>query len=283
MTNSFSYVEAAQAKWASDSNISLERAGYVTALKDNWPTSGLHQETLDEFAKADGGELRDSGKRPAKMRALVSSSALAANFFDSWRHCSKDDLANALNLAPIKSLRFEYKCQGYPVGPGAPNIDVLLTLEDGQRIGIESKFVEPYRTPGVDSALSLKYFPPGSEPGYWSSLGLDNAQVLVDEMRGRWDYLDTPQLLKHLLGLRTEVPNATVRLGYIWFETRLADAAAHRGEIDRFATLIQKDEVNFFAISYQGLFERLMELNAQPTPEWGPYLRRRYFSSQEAV
>jgi hypothetical protein len=284
MTNSFSHVEATQAKWALDAGIPLQRPGYVAVLADNLVPNGLHQETLAEFAKADGAELRDSGSRPAKMRALVSSSALAANFFDNWRHVPKDPLVTALNLKqPITALRFEYKCKDYPVGPGSPNLDLLLTLADGERIGIESKFVEPYRSPGVDSAISLKYFPPGSQQGHWSGVGLENAQLLVNEMRGRWDYLDTPQILKHLLGLRSEKPKATTRLVYLWFETRLADAAAHRGEIARFGELIQNDDVVFFAMSYQELFDRLMQSNTQPTPEWGAYLRQRYFPVPEAV
>src|SRR5687768_14382755 len=116
MTNSFDEVEAAQTKWASDAGIPLERKGYALTLAGNLVPGGLHQETLDEFAQGDGAELRDSGRRPAKMRALVSSSALAANFFDGWRNVPKDPLVSALGLEqPIDSLRFEYKCCGYPV------------------------------------------------------------------------------------------------------------------------------------------------------------------------
>jgi hypothetical protein len=278
MTNSYSRIEAAQAKWASDANVPLERPGYVKLLADNLVPNGRWEEALAEFERADGGELRDSGGRPAKMRALVSSSALAANFFCSWRYAFKDPLATALNLdQSITSLCFEHKCQRYPVSPGSPNLDVVLSLEDGKRVAIESKFAEPYRTPGVDSALSLKYFPPGAENGLWNEAGLDHAQLLVNEMRGRWDYLDTPQLLKHLLGLRSEEPSVTARLVYLWFDTSLADAAAHRGEIAQFKEMIDKDDVTFVPFSYQELFERLTRSGAQPAPEWSAYMRKRYF------
>jgi hypothetical protein len=218
------------------------------------------------------------------MRALVSSSALAVNFFDSWRDVSKGLLTNALKLPElITSLRFEYKCdkEKYPVGPGSPNLDLLLTLVDGQRIGIESKFVEPYRNPGVDSALSLKYFPPGL--GHWSNVGLLHAQSLVNEMRGRWDYLDAPQLLKHMLGLQSEQPEATVQLIYMWYDTGLDDAKAHRAEVERFSDSIAGDGVHFSAISYQDLFKSLRDSSPDSSPGWAAYLSERYFSVPEAV
>src|SRR5687767_6184494 len=124
MGNSFDKVEADQARWAREAGVRLEvgrRERYAHDLADNLVRRRLHQETLDEFANGDGAELRDAGRRPAKMRALVSSSALAANFFDTWRNTSKDALVTALGLEqPIASLRFEYKCCGYPVGPDPP-------------------------------------------------------------------------------------------------------------------------------------------------------------------
>ena len=251
MTDSLSHVECAQAQWASQAGKSLERPGYVKDLADNLLLRKLNPETEAEFVEADGSELLDSGRRPAKMRALLSSSALAVNFFDSWRHIPKEPLTNALNLPKsIISLRFEHKCdkKKYPVGPGSPNLDLLLTLAGGQRIGIESKFVEPYRNPGVDSALSLKYFPHHG-PGHWTNAGLLRAQDLVDKMRGQWDYLDAPQLLKHMLGLRSEQPEAVVQLIYVWYDTGFDDAKAHREEVERFSDSIAGDVVHFSAIS----------------------------------
>ena len=135
----------------------------------------------------------------------------------------------------------------------------------------------------MDSALSLRYYRRGTEPGFWDDIGLTSAQVLVDQMRGRWDYLDAPQLLKHLLGLRTERPKERTRIMYVWFDTPLADAAAHRGEIGRFGELIEKDDISFTAMSYQELFSRLVNLAAPHSSEWTAYMRNRYFSDQEAV
>lgn len=284
MTNSCSHIERAQAQWALKTRKSLERPGYVKDLADNLLLRKLNLETEAEFAKADGAELRDSGSRPAKMRALVSSSALAVNFFDSWWDAQKGPLTKALKLTePITSLRFEYKCdeKKYPVGPRSPNLDLLLTLADGQRIGIESKFVEPYRNPGTDYSLLPKYFTPGL--GHWGNAGLLQAQGLANEVRGRWKYLDVPQLLKHMLGLRSEQPEATVQLIYVWYDTDLDDAKAHRVEVERFSDSIAGDDVRFNAISYQELFKSLRDSSPDSSPEWAAYLFQRYFSVPETV
>lgn len=279
MADSLSHIEHAQAQWASQTGKPLGRPGYVKDLADNLLLRKLNSETEAEFANADGSELCDSGNRPAKMRALISSSALAVNFFDSWRDVPKGPITNALKLQePIASLRFEYKCdeKKYPVRPHSPNLDLLLTLADGQRIGIESKFVEPYRNSGSGYSLSPKYFPPGL--GHWSNAGLLRAQGLANEIRGQWKYLDAPQLLKHVLGLRSEQPEATVQLIYVWYDTNFDDAKAHRAEVERFSDSITGDVVRFSAISYQELFKSLLDSCPDSSPGWAAYLSERYFS-----
>lgn len=211
------------------------------------------------------------------MWALASSSALAVNFFDAWREAPKDPLASALGFEEdIAALSFEHKCKNYPVGPKSPNLDVSLTLKSGARVGIESKFAEPFRTPGVDSVLALKYYPVGS--GRWRKVGLEGAQRLADKMRGQWDYLDVPQLLKHLLGLRSEAPHEVARLLYLWFDTGLEDAQQHRKEVEQFRDAIDGDGVDFKAITYQELFRRLDKSHSDPAPGWRAYLGERYFS-----
>src|SRR5690349_5768599 len=88
------------------------RPSYVAELQDNLFLRPINRETANEFEAGDGAELHDNGGRPAKMRALVSSSALAVNFFDAWRHANKSPLASALQLSsPITHLCFEFKTQ----------------------------------------------------------------------------------------------------------------------------------------------------------------------------
>lgn len=277
MTSSFVQIRQQQQDWANRVRFPSDRPGYLRDLNDNLALGRLNNETHAEFKAADGEELLDTKSRPAKMRALVSSSALAVNFFDSWRNNCLAPLQHALGLEqPIASLKFEHKCSNYPVGPRTANLDLLLTLQDKSQIGVESKFTEPFRTPGVDSPLSLKYHPPGD--GLWASRGLAKTQALADSLRGCWDYLDVPQLLKHILGLRGETRTDSVRLLYLWFDTGLEDAEAHRDEVARFRSLIQGDDVRFLAMSYQTLFARVTQSSESADSKWSHYMTSRYFS-----
>lgn len=278
--DSLTFVTREQSRWARDSSFTLQRDGYVSLLADNLFLRELNPKTETDFERADGGELNDSGDRPAKMRALISSSALAVNFFDAWRDAPRERLRGALDLAePIAQLRFEYKCTDYPIGPRAPNLDVLLTLVSGGRLAIESKFLEPYRHPGRRAPFAEKYFPPGA--GVWSAARLPRAQALVNDKSVRWDYLDAPQLLKHLLGLRSDKSPGAVELLYLWFDTGLEDATAHRREIAHFADLIREDNseeaVPFRSLTYQELFAALLRSEIGLPSGWETYMSRRYF------
>src|SRR6476619_2721205 len=87
--DSLPYITAEQSRWARDSSITMQRDGYVSLLADNLFLRDLNPDTRAEFERADGGELNDEGRRPAKMLSLISSAALAVNFFDAWRHFPK--------------------------------------------------------------------------------------------------------------------------------------------------------------------------------------------------
>jgi hypothetical protein len=281
--SSLDVIALAQSRWAQDLSIPLERDGYVSRLGDNLFLGRLNPETRAEFESADGGELNDEGRRPAKMRALISSSALAVNFFDAWRRDPNEPLRLALGLGePIARLRFEYKCTDYPIGPRSPNLDVMLTTSSGRRIAIESKFLESYRNPGKRALLSEKYFPPGL--GVWSAARLPRAQALVNDKGVSWRYLDAPQLLKHLLGLRSDKSSGEVELLYLWYDTGLDDAVAHRAEIERFAAIVEEENaeeaVRFRSMTYQELFGALVLSEAALPSGWATYMSRRYFQPQ---
>jgi hypothetical protein len=269
-------IKRAQSRWARGRAIPL-RGGYVSELGDNLLLGDLNPETRAEFEEADGGELSDVDGQPAKMRAFQSSSALAVNCFDAWRHSPRKRLAAALRINdPIESFRFEYRCGGYPIGPHAPNLDLLITTVSQRRIAIESKFSEPYRS-GKLAVLAEKYFPAG--PGVWRAAGLPRAQALADHLRGTWRYLDVPQLLKHLLGLRSDKSLGQVELLYLWYDTGLRDAVAHRAEIARFTDAIVEDDFGFRAMTYQELFASLDSADTQLPPGWATYMSERYFST----
>ena len=213
------------------------------------------------------------------MRALASSSALAVNFFDAWRDAEKRDLSIALGLsARIVTLSFEYKPKEYPVKPRSPNLDLMLELDDGQRIAIESKFTEPYRSADGWSGMSAKYFP--ASHSLWDNAKLPAAQRIADRFRPDWLHLDAPQLLKHLLGLAHD-PTQPRALLYLWFDTGLPDAIAHGDEISRFAKEVAGDRIAFLSRSYQQVFRTLLP-GAEPLRGWNDYSKHRYFSEEAA-
>jgi hypothetical protein len=265
-----------QAAWSSNILRDPSRSNYAASLGDNLFLKALRPTTEDEFRHADGAELEDSATRPAKMRALVSSSALAVNFFDAWRDADLAALRRALGVdVPVVSLRFEYKPENYPVGPRSPNLDLMLTLADGQRVAVESKFAEPFRSPGADALLSPKYFP--AERQLWDLVGLPRAQQLAWQLNARWQYLDTAQLLKHMLGLANDA-GAPCTLIYLWYDTGLPDAAAHRNEIARFADQVAGDCIAVRARTYQEAYNALVELE-EPVDGWRDYMKARYFNA----
>lgn len=274
MTESLQYVETAQAAWARGTPLDSGRPGYAATLGANLFLGGLRAATEAEFRTADGAELEDSARRPAKMRSLVSSSALAVNFFDAWRDSALAGLGQALGLgASSVKLRFEYKPDRYPVGPRSPNFDLLVSLDGGPRVAVESKFTEPFRAPGADALLSPKYFPDSLD--LWGRAGLGRAQQLAGRLAARWHYLDSAQLLKHMLGLASESEEPATLL-YLWYDTGLEDARIHRDEVAMFAEQVSGDRVGFVSCTYQEAFAAL-PAGAEPVAGWREYMAARYF------
>lgn len=274
MGKSAVHVSEAQSRWFAGRQRDRSHREYAASLDDNLFSRGLHPDTKQEFQDADGAELTDGPPRPAKMRALVSSSALAVNFFDPWRGLDLTALAAALGTGQRGAqLRFEYRPVAYPVGPRSPNLDVMVTSDGGPRLGIESKFVEPYRARDAKGLLSSKYFASGAK--LWEDVGLVRAQRLADRLASRWQYLDGQQLLKHMLGLASESGSPATLL-YLWYDTGLEDAQQHRREVEAFGDEIAGDAATFRSQSYQELFGALA-LSAEPVVGWRDYMSTRYF------
>jgi hypothetical protein len=115
-----------QERWAATQGQAVDARGYLKTVELNL-REPLSAKAGAAFAAGDGGELTDSRSRPAKMRALHSSSALAVNVFDFWTTHDPTPLAEALQLEhPIVDVGFECKLStGLPGNP--PNLDVVLT------------------------------------------------------------------------------------------------------------------------------------------------------------
>ena len=86
VSESLGVIRALQSRWAQKIACDHTRPDYADTVSSNLFLTRLNSDTEGEFSRADGAELQDAGGKPAKMRALMSSSALAVNFFDSWRH-----------------------------------------------------------------------------------------------------------------------------------------------------------------------------------------------------
>lgn len=215
------------------------------------------------------------------MRSLISSSALAANVFDYW---SERDLAPILRALGVDGrateLRFERKLPTGARGK-SPNLDVVLTLDDGRLIGIESKFTE-WITPKTGMTTSLAPYI-SDEGSRWSQARLAAAARLaraVHDGEEKYFHLDVPQLLKHALGL-AKASTTGWALHYLYFDGQGEVAERHAEEIERF-TLAVGAELTFAARSYQSLVDSLGEAAPNEHAEYIAYLRDRYMGPRGA-
>ena len=257
--------------WARSKGLSFDSRGYVYEVEANL-LKPLSAHARAAFGRGAGSELQ------SHMKALHSSSALVANFFDYWTDRDKAPLLSALGIDAhdVQSLDFEAR---FPTGLGGtpPHLDVAITLESGAVIGVESKFTE-YLSRSTKGKSSFKpaYFPPSS--GLWASKGLSQCQALAEELHDhqhRFEFLDPWQLLKHTLGLARH-SGANFSLWYLYYDRLGERSDGHKREVQTFANRLGK-EIRFKALTYQEVYHRLKESD-QPDPKYLDYLRARYFS-----
>jgi hypothetical protein len=263
-----------QRNWAESYGLKPDARGYLTDVASNL-LRPIDSKTRSAFENGSGSELRDTPTRPAKMKALHSSSALAVNVFDSWVSRDKSALQTALQLdRDILSVSFEAQ---FPTGltGNPPNLDVTLELADGFVIGIESKFSE-WLTPKPVSKepFKSKYFPQGIR--LWEEKGLPVCQELAEQMNSgatRFRYLDAAQLLKHALGMATQLGDK-FSLYYMYLELPGKESNIHIEEVSQFASCLGA-ELGFKAITYQQLLSSLQHEQGADL-DYLNYLRKRY-------
>ena len=223
------------------------------------------------------------------MKALNSSSVLAANFFDYWTDRDKTPLLSALDVGngSVKSLDFEPK---FPTGlrGNPPNPDYAIWPRSGGVFAIESKFIEwVSKQTKVDADFRKKYL--RSSPGLWTQQWLFCCQELAEEIgagkdggKSLFQFLDAAQLLKHALGLAT-IHDDRFSLYYLYYDWPGERSEAHRDEIERFAARVG-DEIRFKALSYQDVYKQLRVLTPPDSEyrDYLDYLRDRYFSGKGA-
>ncbi len=263
-------VKLAQQAWARSRGIPFDSRGYVHDVESNLRRP-LSPRARDGFRGGSGREL------DGDMKALHSSSALAANFFDYWTDIAKAPLLSALGIGAngAESLHFE---EQFPTSLGGtpPHLDVAMTLRPSHVVAIESKFTEPLsRSTTGKSEFTPSYFP--CSGGLWTAQGLPACQALAEELHGgglRFEFLDPWQLLKHALGLATQLGDR-FSLYYLYYDYPGKRSEAHKREIECFARRVGR-ETRFTALTYQVAFRKLWA-SGQANPEYLEYLAARYF------
>lgn len=239
----------------------------------------LSDEVRFQFEAGEGDEL------DRNMGVLHSSSVIAVNAFHYWRQ--RNELAALARVLDLPSspteLRFEDKFRKPPDIPGhRPNVDLVLRYPDTASlrfVGIESKFVEPYR----DDPGWLK--PAYSASQVWRRFGLSSSHKLAaqltkpidpSEKRTRpFKHLNAVQLLRHLVAMCEDCGGKEFQLGYFWFETPHAESELHRREIEQFASIMADDGIPFFSRTYQEFIRSIAKENVA-SPEYVAYLQDRY-------
>ena len=97
-----SEVMAGQVAWARSEGLAPDSRGYLASYEENL-FQPLSPTAKTAFELGCGSELKDRTGSPAKMRALHSSSALAANAFDFWS-CSPNTGLSFSDNCPSKFL-----------------------------------------------------------------------------------------------------------------------------------------------------------------------------------
>jgi restriction endonuclease-like protein len=286
-------LERQQRRWAERAGIDFDTRGFVRDFDANLRVP-LAAATRAAFGR--GTELMPRTSQPARIAALYSSAALVANLFDHWSARDAAPLVAALGLDGER-VQLEFEA---PLATGVegdpPTSDVVLRFASERVVAIESKFGEWLVRRGSNRMdLKPKYFAGGKT--VWRDAGLPRCQQLADDLRSggeRFKHLHAAQLLKHALGLaraigragttssvgaREAAPtvpgHATHGLRYLYYEWPSGPAAAHRGELERFAERVGA-EIRFSASTYQDLY-RALRADARVDCAYLEYLRARYF------
>ena len=263
-----------QREWAAHESIAV--GGYTETVEDNIFDHVLHPETRKEYLKGEGHELE--GKR-AHMKALHSSSALVVNVFDYWRRENRiEEIAKSCGAQDtITTMEFEKTHQIGNVNRTPPHLDIEF---GGQMpLAIESKFTETYyrTTRRSEKDTHLHYYL--AQDSIWEKLPKTKDLALrIKHQSGTktdFEYLDAPQLIKHILGL-THSPYTRFTLLYLWYRIDSDEAAQHEKEVKQFSSAI-KGEISFRTMTYQDLFNKIKKI-PNASPDYLDYLNRRYFS-----
>jgi len=165
------------------------------------------------------------------------------------------------------------------VGRTPPHLDIEFA--DSIPLAIESKFTEPYRrtTRRPLAKTNLHKYLAHSE--IWDSTPelRSLAQDIVQQSGGRteFEYLDVPQLIKHILGLNCSY-RGRFSLLYLWYKVNSEEATQHKQELANFRDRID-GALDFRTMTCQELFSKIKRI-PNVDPDYLSYLEQRYFSER---
>ncbi len=284
--NPLLFISIRQRFWALRHGIPFDNQGYVVQLNDNL-FMPLGPGAIQDFQAGAGGELNGN------MYALHSSSALVVNVFDYWRlydHTGPIFSTICPHLAQhaVEDIRFEAPVPiNWPVPPQGrhipPHLDVLITFRDRTTpdskkvVAFESKFREPY---GQNQGnFQHIYLDPGNA-GLWEGLApLQEVATQIHDGQVLFHRLKVAQLIKHVLGLKSQFGVPNFELLYLWYAVPGPAAVQHAQEIRRFELLARdcRPRLNFRAVTYHKLIHSLALMHRGTHGAYVDYLIERYF------
>jgi len=273
-TRTVDYITNCQLRWAAQANIPVE--AYTRTVAANVFGGELHPDTRDEYARGKGRELY--GPR-AHMKALYSSSALVVNVFDYWRRENRiQDIAVCCGAeGTVTGMQFEKTCPIRGVVGTPPHLDVEFA--GTVPLAIESKFTETYRRTTRRPLAKTRLDAYLRHDEIWDGLpklkALASDIVRQSDARTDFQYLDVPQLIKHILGLRCSHLGGFSLL-YLWYKVESKEAAQHEHELDDFRSRVD-GETNLRMMTYQELFDRIRRI-PDVDSAYIQYLEQRYFA-----
>lgn len=231
------------------------RAGYLDDWHDNL-LEGVEPRFVEEdLLDGSGGELTELPGRPAKFRAVFSSSALAVNTFAPFR---EDPSRFSIDgLKEFSECRFEYPCPNGLLGT-SPHFDFFAGSRTAA-LGVESKFLELLQPKHAE--FSSQYLAPfegaANAPPVAEAPWARAFRALCNDPR-TYRHLDAAQLVKHYLGLRHSFPTRQRALVYVYWEPANAGDhvayANHRKEVADFAHRVRGCATRFIALSHADLW-----------------------------
>jgi hypothetical protein len=272
----FDSILAHQLAWAQSRAIPITR-GYTESLEQNLLAHAMLPETKMAFVLGSGDDLVDKGG-PAHIRALISPSALVLNFFEYWIRDHRTRTIAGLCGCGLDETSMVFEAKHKIEGLGTRNIDIEFDGGVIETLAIDSKFTEPYqgKVNQPNGANLDKYL---AKTSIWQ--GLEHCRSIAERILGRegletdWKYLDIPQLLKHILGLKERFGPRGFHLLYLWYDFPSLEGHAHGEEIKEFEHLTEGD-ISVRDITYQELF-RAIQFTEGVDQEYVSYLRERYF------